>query len=258
MSKNNDEEQEQEADDNAADNTNDNTNDSTKTLNTGQLIAISLFGTGIQAPLLFLPANNWLWIEAWIYLLFFLVFLLILTILLNKKNPEILQNRMKSKKEGFSKPSGSDKFIMPLISSGFILTYIIPAFDERYGWSGDSLIIMVFGFILLVISFYLLYQVMLQNAYASKVLDIRKDSGHKLIDTGYYAKVRHPMYSAFSLMFIAIPLAFNCLWALIPAFMTVSMLILRIKYEEEMLIQGLNGYREYKERVKYKIIPKIY
>ena len=99
---------------------------------------------------------------------------------------------------------------------------------------------------------------MLENAFASKVLDIREDSGQKVIDTGPYAVVRHPMYSGFSLMLLAVVLALGSWYALIPAILAIVFLVIRIKFEEAMLLEGLKGYKEYKERIKYKIIPKIY
>ena len=97
----------------------------------------------------------------------------------------------------------------------------------------------------------------MDNAFASKVLDIREDKGHKLIDTGSYAIVRHPMYTGFLLMFLGVPFLLGSWYTLIPAILFAILILTRIKFEEEMLIEGLPGYEEYKKRVKYKIIPKI-
>jgi len=97
---------------------------------------------------------------------------------------------------------------------------------------------------------------MVQNAYASKLLDINKDQ--KLIDTGLYSHVRHPLYSGAVLMILGMPIALGSWISLIPAAIGVLALIIRIKFEEEMLIKGMDGYIEYRTRVKYKLIPKIY
>ena len=96
----------------------------------------------------------------------------------------------------------------------------------------------------------------LQNAYASKILDINK--GQKLIDTGLYAHVRHPLYTGIILWFMGTPLALDSILAFIPAVLSSLGIIIRIKFEEEMLIKGMEGYQDYKERVKYRIFPKIY
>ena len=97
---------------------------------------------------------------------------------------------------------------------------------------------------------------MYQNAYASKILDINKDQ--KLIDTGLYGHVRHPLYSGAILMILGLPIALGSWISLIPTAIGIVSLIIRIKFEEEMLIKGMDGYEEYRIRVKYKLIPKIY
>lgn len=229
-----------------------------KKLNTILLIILGIFSVLIQMPLLFIPAGRWDWIEAWIYLLMFYIFITCELLIINKKNPEVLVNRMKMKKSSVSKPQGSDKWMLPLISIVFIGTFLIPAFDIRYNWTKIPLYIELVGFILLAIAFYFLFRSMLDNAYASKVLDIRKESGHKIIDTGLYAVVRHPMYTGFSLMGFSLALGLGSWYALILAVVLVILLIIRISYEEKMLIEELEGYAEYKETVKYKLIPKIF
>ena len=97
---------------------------------------------------------------------------------------------------------------------------------------------------------------MVQNAYASKFLDISR--GQKLIDTGLYAHVRHPLYLGAILMTLGLPIALGSWISLIPAVIGISSLIVRIKFEENMLIDGMEGYKEYRMRVKYKLIPNIY
>lgn len=236
------------------------------------LVILILFSTVIQMPLLFWPAGTLFWFEGWAYLIIFFITFSIMMVRLNNKNPEIIINRMKMKKQVIrkkkdqafdekdkvSKASGTDKIIFPLFIVCFIALFIVPAFERRYNWSISYIWIEIIGFILLPISLYIIYRVMLENAFASKVLDIRKESGQKLIDTGPYAIVRHPMYSGFVLMFFAIVLALGSWFALIPAFLTLVIMVIRIKFEETMLIEGLEGYREYKERIKYKLIPWIY
>jgi protein-S-isoprenylcysteine O-methyltransferase Ste14 len=229
-----------------------------KKMNPVLLVIASVFSVIIQMPLLFLPAGRWDWIEAWIYLIIYFIFMTSNVLVLNKKNPEVLVNRMKTKKEGMKGMTGSDKWLFPLISVLFIGIFLLPAFDVRYGWSIVPCYIKILGFILLAIAFYFLFRSMLENAYASKVLDVRKESGHKVIDTGPYAIVRHPMYTGFSVMGFGLALGLGSWWTLILATLSMGLLALRIFFEEKMLTEKLEGYSKYKEKVKYKLIPKIY
>ena len=236
------------------------------------LVILMLFSAAIQMPLLFWPAGTLFWFEGWAYLIIFFITFSIMMVALNNKNPEILINRMKMKKQvirkkkdkgveqndDVAKASGTDRIIFPLFSIFFLATFVVPALDKRYNWSIPIILVELIGFILLPLSLYIVYRVMLENAFASKVLDIREDSGHKVIDTGPYANVRHPMYSGFALMMLAIVLALGSWYALIPAIFAIVFLTIRIKFEEAMLVDGLAGYKEYKERVKYKLIPWIY
>jgi protein-S-isoprenylcysteine O-methyltransferase Ste14 len=247
-------------------------NQSEKKFNTPLLVGAIIFATVIQMPLLFWPAGTLFWTEGWVYLAIFFVSFCFIFISLNNKNPEILINRMQMKKQAFrkkeevmsedkkevKKASGIDKIIFPLFSILFLLVFIVPALDKRFNWSVPWIWTEIVGFALLPLSFYIIYRVMRENAYASKVLDIREDSGHKVIDTGPYAIVRHPMYSGFTLMMFSVVLALGSWYALIPAILAVIFLAIRIRFEENMLIKGLIGYKEYKEKVKNKIMPKIY
>ena len=210
--------------------------------------------------ILFPLAQDWAWIEAWLFIISFVTNMTISYALINKKNPRVLRNRMKMKKVGVTdktkSSARSDWFIMPFLSIGFIGALIFPPFDYRYQWSQIPFMIEIIGLIVLNIGLIIMDFAMVQNAYASKLLDINKDQ--KLIDTGLYAHVRHPLYSGAALMMLGLPIALGSWISLIPAAIGVLALIIRIKFEEEMLINGMDGYEEYRTRVKSKLIPKIY
>ncbi|MHA1931974.1 MAG: methyltransferase family protein [Promethearchaeota archaeon] len=211
--------------------------------------------------IIFFPlAQDWAWIEAWLFIISFVINITISYYLINKKNPRVIRNRMKIKKVGVTektkKFAGSDKYIMPLLSIGFIGAIILPVFDYRYQWSTIPFMVEIIGLGLLNIGLIIMEIAMVQNAYASKLLDISK--GQKLIDTGLYGHVRHPLYSGAILMILGLPVALGSWISLIPAAIGVLSLIIRTKFEEKMLIKGMDGYDEYRTRVKYKIIPKIY
>jgi len=145
---------------------------------------------------------------------------------------------------------------MPILAIGFIGAMILPVFDYRYQWSSIPFIVEIIELVILNIGIAIMDIAMVQNAYASKLLDINK--GQKLIDTGLYGHVRHPLYSGAVLLMLGLPIALGSWISLFPAAVGVLALIIRIKFEEEMLIKGMDGYIEYRTRVKYKLIPKIY
>jgi protein-S-isoprenylcysteine O-methyltransferase Ste14 len=222
-----------------------------------------IYGSFFIAICVFPLAGDWFWVEGWVFIIIFAIWMYFYVSVLNKKNPRVLRNRFKIKKENkieeekSTKASSSDKWILPFFGISFALTFIIADFDHGFNWSGSFPIwLEIIGFIILAMGLYILSLAQLQNAYASKVLDIRE--GQKLIDTGLYAHVRHPLYSGFLVMTIGIPLGLGSWWAIIPAFTAVLGLIVRIKYEEEMLIGALDGYKKYRKHVKYKLIPYLY
>ncbi|MBY8980744.1 MAG: isoprenylcysteine carboxylmethyltransferase family protein [Candidatus Lokiarchaeota archaeon] len=133
---------------------------------------------------------------------------------------------------------------------------LLPPFDYRYQWSPIPFIVEIVGLAIMNIGLIIMVIAMVQNAYASKLLDINK--GQKLIDTGLYSHVRHPLYTGAIIMIIGLPIALGSWLSLIPAIIGAVAIIIRIKFEENMLIEGMDGYEEYRTRVKYKIVPKIY
>ena len=221
---------------------------------------IPVYISALFIIILFPLAQDWAWIEAWLFITSFVVNFTIIYYLINKKNPRVIRNRMKVKKVGVTdktkKSARSDWFIMPLLSIGFFGAIIIPPFDHRFLWSPIYFVIEIIGLIILNGGLIIMGFAMVQNAYASKILDINK--GQQLIDTGLFVHVSHPLYTGAILMILGLPIALGSWISLIPAAIGVLAIIVRIKFEEEMLIKGMDGYEEYRIRVKHKIIPKIY
>jgi len=221
---------------------------------------IPVYISALFIIILFPLAQDWAWIEAWLFILSFVVNFTISYYFINKKNPRVIRNRMKVKKVGVTEKTKSsarsDWFIMPLMSIGFIGAIVLPPFDYRYGWSPIPFMVEIIGLAVLNIGLIIMDFAMVQNAYASKILDINK--GQKLIDTGLYGHIRHPLYTGAILMALGLPVALGSWISLIPAAIVVLTLIIRIKFEEKMLTKGMDGYEDYRTRVKYKLIPKIY
>ncbi len=209
----------------------------------------------------FLISQDWNWIEAWLVMVTFDINMTVSFYLINKKNPRVIRNRAKLKKVGITektkRSAGSDKFIIPFLAIGFVGAIILPIFDHRFQISQINIFILeIIGLVVLNIGLVIMDIAMVENAFASKLLDINKDQ--KLIDTGLYGHVRHPLYSGVILIIFGFPFALGSWISLIPAAIAVLSILIRIKFEEEMLIKGMDGYEEYRTRVKYKIIPKIY
>ena len=221
---------------------------------------IPVYICAVLAPFIFLPAGDWAWFEGWTFMVTLVVNLTISFIYINKKNPRVLRNRMKIKKEGLTaateKSAGSDRFIMPVMSIGFFSALILPGLDHRFGWTSIPLAVEMIGLVVMNVGALVMNIAILQNPFASKLLDINE--GQMLVDTGLYAVVRHPLYAGAVFMILGTPVALGSWWALIPAVLAALSLVARIHFEEEMLLKGMDGYSDYQSRVKYKLIPGIY
>ena len=224
------------------------------------ILMIPIYVGGSFAIILFPIAQDWGWLEAWIFIITFAINITLSYFLINKENPRVIRNRMKVKKEGLTsftkKSAGSDKYILHFLGIGFFGALILPAFDYRFEWTSVPFAVEMIGLVMVNAGTIIMDIAMLQNAFASKLLDINK--GQTLIDTGLYAHIRHPLYSGAALMILALPIALGSWWGLIPAIIGVLSLVVRIKFEEDMLVMGMNGYSNYQSRVKHKLLPKIY
>lgn len=224
------------------------------------MLTMPLYVTGFVLLFLLPFAGDWLWLEGWLFAGLLGIHMTIWTSIINRANPRVLRNRMKTKKEGLTTPTrksaNSDRWLMPVMSLTFFGAMIVPAFNYRYGWSTMSFGMELVGLFLVNVGVGIANLAMLQNAYASKILDINQDQ--KLIDTGLYGKVRHPLYLGFIFMMLATPIALGHWLSLTLGVISALLLVARIKFEEDMLLDGMEGYAEYRERVKYKLIPGIY
>ncbi|MCD6355971.1 MAG: isoprenylcysteine carboxylmethyltransferase family protein [Anaerolineaceae bacterium] len=224
------------------------------------IFILPIYAGGIFALILLPAAKDWCWLEAWAFIITFSLNLTISYSIINKKNPRVLRNRLKIKKVGVTdrikKSAGSDKFILPFISLGFFGALILPALDFRFKWTSIPFGVEIVGLAVANAGEIIMNIAMLQNPYASKILDINQ--GQKLVDTGLYAHVRHPLYSGGILMAMALPIALGSWWGLIPAAVAALAILVRIKFEEEMLEKGMDGYADYRTRVQYKLLPGIF
>ncbi|MFW9937416.1 MAG: methyltransferase family protein [Candidatus Thorarchaeota archaeon] len=202
---------------------------------------------------LFLPYGSFLWLEAWIYLGIFFTFFTSYILYFSKHDPEMLQKR--------AKPQFKEKWdiiVMILMGFGFFPTFIIPGFEKKYGWSSVPILVEIIGFIGMSLGLVIIFLVMKENTFLSKAVEIQKDRGHKVITSGLYRIVRHPMYLGFILFIIFYCLALGSLFSLIPAALGVAGLVIRTILEDRMLHKELEGYKEYAQKTKKKLIPLIW
>lgn len=208
----------------------------------------------ILALALFIPAGTILWLQGGIYIIMMIVFSTSFIIYLKKKDPELLKARAKTKTT-----ESWDKKIGIIAGVFFLAMYILPGFDAvRFHWSSVPLLINMIGFagMILAVIFFLL--VSRENTYLSRVVEIQDERGHKVITTGPYKIVRHPMYLAVIVLYICHCLALGSLYSLIPCTGLIITIIFRIYYEDKKLHEELEGYKEYAEKTRFKLIPGIW
>lgn len=205
--------------------------------------------------LLFIPANTVDWSAAWIYIIIYMCFGIMLVSWLRRNNPELLKERMTFLKKTAHR---WDKIIVLGSTVLFVALYAIPGFDFRYQWSQMPIIFSITGFIGIFCSFVLIFLVMRENTYLSRVVEIQKERGHTVITTGPYRFVRHPMYVGVIVMFFCTSLVLGSFYGLIPALLLAIIVGIRTHFEDKMLHEELPGYREYVEKTRYRILPGIW
>lgn len=217
------------------------------------LNALLKFVSGLAAVglLLFLPAGTLRYWNAWLFSALLFLPMLVVGVLLFVKAPELLEKRLNTREQ-----EGTQKAVVALSALVFCLGFVLAGLDFRFGWSHMPTWLIVAAAVLQLISYGLYAEVMRENAYLSRTVEIQE--GQKVIDTGLYGIVRHPMYLAVTLLFLTIPLVLGS-WPCFVLFLcNPAILVLRIRNEEQVLERGLPGYTEYQQRVRYRLIPFIW
>lgn len=217
------------------------------------LSALRKFGLGmlILGLYLFLCAGTVRYWNAWVFLLAFAVCLLFFGIYLYRTDQEQLQKRLNSKEK-----ESEQKAYTYLASISFLVTFGLCGFDYRFGWSHVPVAAVVIALIVMLGGFGLFVLTLMQNRFASRTVEIQ--TGQKVIDTGVYSVVRHPMYMAALLMFFSCPFVLGSYYAYLPMLLFLVGIILRIRNEEKVLRNGLSGYPAYCEKTRYRLIPFIW
>lgn len=216
-----------------------------------QAIIKFVSGIVIMALLLFLPAGTLGYWNGWLLLGILFIPMFVAGIILMIKNPSLLEKRLDAKEE-----QKEQKAVLALSGVIFLAAFIVAGLNFRFGW----LILPNWAVIVAAIVFlaaYAMYaEVLRENAYLSRTVEVQENQ--KVIDTGLYGVVRHPMYSATLFLFLSMGIVLGCVFSFLILLFYIPIIALRIKNEEKVLEEGLEGYSEYKKRVKYRVIPYIW
>ncbi len=217
------------------------------------LSALAKFTLGLLlvAALLFLPAGTLRYPGAWLFLAVLFIPMLLMGIVLFAKAPELLKKRLSGKES-----EKTQQGVLALSALIFPVGFVLSALDFRFAWSRVPPWLMLTAAAIFLLGYAMYAEVMRENAYLSRTVEVQAEQ--TVIDTGLYGVVRHPMYLATLFMFLPLPLMLGSLWGLIPFALYPALIVLRIFNEEAVLCEGLDGYTDYKKRVRFRLIPFIW
>ena len=201
--------------------------------------------------LLFLPAGTIQYWNAWIFIALLFIPMLLAGIILMFKNPELLRRRLDAKEK-----ESEQKIVVLLSGIMFSSGFILAGLNYRYQWTKMPISIIIIAAILLLLSYILYGEVLRENEFLFRTIKVKKNQ--KVVDTGLYKIVRHPMYSSTIILFLTIPLILGSIYSFIVFLIYPIIIVIRTNNEEKVLEKELTGYKEYKKKVKYKLIPYIW
>jgi protein-S-isoprenylcysteine O-methyltransferase Ste14 len=208
----------------------------------------------VMALLLFGTAGTLRYWQAWLFLATYFAVSLALTLYLIKRDPALLERRMRG--GPFAEREPTQKVIMSFASLGFIALLVLPAVDRRFGWSDMSPAMAIAGDLLILLGWLGIFFVFRENSFASATIERAADQ--RVISSGPYAWVRHPMYAAGFLLLLGIPIALGSWWGVLVAFAILPALIWRLLDEERFLALNLPEYAKYQSRVRHRLLPLLW
>lgn len=208
----------------------------------------------VMGAVLFVSAWTFNYWQAWVFLSVFGLSSLAVTVYLMKNDPKLLERRMHGGPT--AEKELSQKIIMSAASIGFAAILIVPALDHRWHWSAVPPYAVIAGNILIVLGWTIILFVFRENTFTSATIEVVADQ--RVVSTGPYAVVRHPMYSGSLLYFLGIPIALGSWWGLLVGILMMPVFVLRLFDEEKLLARNLPGYSEYMDRVKYRLVPFVW
>ncbi len=210
-----------------------------------------LCGVAAVMLLLFLPCGSLEYTNGWLLCLLLFVPMLVMGVVLFVASPSLLKKRLDSKEK-----RGEQKGVVLVSGVGLLAGFIVAGLDFRFGWSHVPVPAVIAASVLFLLSYAMYAEVLRENEYLSRT--VRVEEGQRVVDSGLYSIVRHPMYSAVILMFLSIPIVLGSLWSFLIFLHFPVVIVVRIIGEEKLLSAELAGYDEYKKKVKYRLIPFIW
>ena len=210
-----------------------------------------LFGLVIVFLLLFIPAGSVDYFNGWLFIALLFIPMFIAGIIMFLKSPELLKKRLNAKEE-----EREQKIVILISGIMFLLAFILAGLNFRFGWFQLPQTVIIIASIIFILSYIMYAEVLRENMYLSRTVEVSENQ--KVIDTGLYGIVRHPMYTSTIFLFLSMPLVLDSLFSFMVMFIYPIVIISRIKNEEKVLERELEGYKEYKEKVKYRIVPFIW
>lgn len=216
-----------------------------------QAIVKFIVGVLLVGVLLFLPAGTFSYWQAWLLMAILFIPMFFAGIVMMLKSPELLQKRLNAKEE-----ETEQKQVVALSGVMFLAAFVVAGLGVRFGWPVLPKWASYAAAIFFLLAYLLYAEVLRENVYLSRTVEVQENQ--KVIDTGLYGVVRHPMYLATLLLFLSMPLVLGSVFSFLILLLYIPIIQKRIKNEEKVLEQGLNGYLEYEKKVKYRIIPYLW
>ncbi|MBQ4156257.1 MAG: isoprenylcysteine carboxylmethyltransferase family protein [Clostridia bacterium] len=210
-----------------------------------------LLGVVLVGVLLFLPAGSFAYFNGWLFMIILFVPMFFAGIIMMIKNPDLLKSRLNAKEK-----QKDQNLVVKLSGLMFIIGFIIAGLGYRFNWYTLPKTIVIIATVVFLLAYVLYAVVLKQNTYLSRTIEVSQNQ--KVIDTGLYSVVRHPMYSATLLLFLSMPLILGSIYSFIIFLVYPFIIVKRLNGEEKFLEKELEGYTEYKQKTKYKLIPFIW
>ena len=210
-----------------------------------------LGGFLVLALLVFLPAWTLRYWQGWLLLAILFVPMLVVGAVLMKRSPALLEKRLNAKEE-----QSEQKAVLALSGLMFLAAFVLAGLNYHFGWFVLPAWVSIAAAVVFLGGYALYAEVMRENAYLSRTVEVQEDQ--KVIDTGLYGVVRHPMYLSTLLLFLSMPLVLGSLFSFGVMLFYIPLIAKRIKNEEQVLLEGLPGYADYRKKVKYKVIPFLW
>lgn len=210
-----------------------------------------LLGFLLICLLIFIPAGTIDYFNGWLFICLLFIPMFIAGIVMMIKSPSLLKSRLNAKEK-----EDEQKQVVKLSGLMFVIGFILAGLNYRFSWIVLPNIVIIVASIIFIVSYILYAEVLRENVYLSRTIEVQKEQ--KVIDTGLYGLVRHPMYAATIFLFLSMPLILGSIISFIIFLIYPFIIVKRIKNEEEVLEKNLKGYKEYKKKVKYRLIPFIW